>query len=654
MKKHGGLSVALAASRKAGSSGSVASHNLSTNHNFNVHFNSSGPLTAKVELPDDDAGTDDAGKSDVRKLIGKGFCHFFDRPGDAPCAGPDDNQVFRYGGKLIDHTPKVQKPLRIALMKLAYALEGPKARSGKTSYDDADEARNDDNFNIPSGYTYLLQLVAHDLVQSVSSLGVTDDGRIALNNNRAAPLRLESIYNGGPENSPLLYETNASDRTAPGSYLRLGPLDTKKAFSCPYRDLARVDLAKAIEDVNRRVADPTAPSNVATTATATATPQPRLRLPDALIGDARNDDHAILSQLTVVFHLLHNGLVRWTERVAPKAYADNEPEKVIDRFYFARMTAMLIFRNILRIDLMKRLLHPSIYKLYAGATPPKVFAFEGKMPLELTHGALRVCHVMLRQTYRFNEREFFDLDAILNEISATSSAITMPLPEFWAVAWSYFFDFDSKNQKSLNFSKRLRPRYQAETQVKTIFEDFDETTKPGLAYRDMLSAALAGLWSASAMTSKLANTPSEPELSAVFRQASQDTACQTSAIRTWLEKTCLDEHKFSDEELNALSQDPPLPFFLMFEAMRDPVSKGERLGPLGSLIVAAVIFGILNADPLTPLDKASLPDQLGYLHDNVLGATVQKLAFPELDSMPSLIRFVADLNGLANATPRFI
>jgi hypothetical protein len=370
----------------------------------------------------------------------------------------------------------------------------------------------------------------------------------------------------------------------------------------------------------------------------------------------RNDDHAILSQLTVVFHLLHNGLVKWTESVTPKAYADSEPEKVIDRYYFGRMAATLIFRNILRSDLMKRLLHPHIYELYSSKAPPKVFVFKGKIPLEFTHGALRVCHVMPRQHYRFNEREEFDLKQVLMENSASDSTITMPLPEFWAVAWSYFFDIDPDNRQKLNLSMRLRPRYQNQTQAKVIFDDFDDTTKPGLAYRDMLSATLAGLWSASAMMTKLANARSEPELANVFQRAKlSDAAYRTGAIRKWLMETCEGgDLKLDDGELDALSRDPPLPFFLMFEAMSDPDSLGLRLGPLGSVIVAAVIFGILDADPLTPDDKVTLGDQLGYLHDNVFGSKAPKLDFGNLESMPDLIRFVSKLHGLNGAKPRFI
>jgi hypothetical protein len=45
-----------------------------------------------------------------------------------------------------------------------------------------------------------------------------------------------------------------------------------------------------------------------------------------------------------------------------------------------------------------------------------------------------------------------------------------------------------------------------------------------------------------------------------------------------------------------LSNDPPLPFFVLFEAMQEP-HEGRHLGPLGSIIVAEVIFGALALAP---------------------------------------------------------
>src|SRR5262249_60398202 len=46
-------------------------------------------------------------------------------------------------------------------------------------------------------------------------------------------------------------------------------------------------------------------------------------------------------------------------------------------------------------------------------------------------------------------------------------------------------------------------------------------------------------------------------------------------------------------EIEPLSNDPPLPFFVLFEAMQQHGARGLHLGPLGSIIVAEVIFGAL-------------------------------------------------------------
>src|SRR5205823_6695135 len=55
--------------------------------------------------------------------------------------------------------------------------------------------------------------------------------------------------------------------------------------------------------------------------------------------------------------------------------------------------------------------------------------------------------------------------------------------------------------------------------------------------------------------------------------------------------------RFSREDIETLANDPPLPFFILFEAMQQPQTEGLRLGPLGSIIVSEVIFGALAGDP---------------------------------------------------------
>jgi hypothetical protein len=558
------------------------------------------------------------------QLIGSGFRNFLRKPGP--------KEVFRFKGQPIDR--KNQGELRTAIAKLSYFLE----------HQDLGDESVSENPSIPSGYGYLMQLVAHDLVASASSLGRIDSGRMALNNHRSAKLRLESIYGGGPEGSPLLYEPSptgdSTTPSAPLTRLRLGPFNTKKEFSCPFRDLARVNLTKSVADINAAV-NTSSPSD--------ALPG----LPDAIVGDQRNDDHAIISQLTVVFHLLHNGLV---EKTKGKPTHSRYTEAAFNRYFYARMAATLIFRNVIRHDVLRRFLHPDVYSLYNVDNPPFLDAFEDAVPLELTHGALRVCHSMLRTNYKFNERMDFQLSEILFE-NSVNNAPNMPLPEFWAAAWSNFFEIEGQAAPH-NMSVLLGPHYDSQLSTPQIFPPVDDVmvdgkAKSGLAYRDMLSAALAGLWSVPALVRRLSKGQS-PVAKLFNEWPLTKRADREVALRKWLSSQWPGNPgvQMTEVELDTLAEDPPLPFFLMFEALED--GKGARFGLLGSIIVAEAVFGILNKDPvvpchpLTPLDKA-----LEALGRDVFGGGWLP-AYPRLDTMSDVIAFVADMHGLQDARPKFI
>jgi hypothetical protein len=55
-------------------------------------------------------------------------------------------------------------------------------------------------------------------------------------------------------------------------------------------------------------------------------------------------------------------------------------------------------------------------------------------------------------------------------------------------------------------------------------------------------------------------------------------------------------HVLKDADIDHLASDPPIPFFVRFEAAHDQA--GKRLGILGSIVVADVIYGILQHDEL--------------------------------------------------------
>src|ERR1041385_8763834 len=62
------------------------------------------------------------------------------------------------------------------------------------------------NRDLPSGYSYFLQLIAHDLVHSSVLLSRSQDRLFGLANIRNMPLRLETVYGGGPAHCPGIYQ----------------------------------------------------------------------------------------------------------------------------------------------------------------------------------------------------------------------------------------------------------------------------------------------------------------------------------------------------------------------------------------------------------------------------------------------------------------
>jgi hypothetical protein len=491
-----------------------------------------------------------------------------------------------------------------------------------------------ENPSIPSGYTYLLQFIAHDLVHSAIPLSISGKLDSGIANARRAPLQLESLYGSGPVGLPHVYALDApnDDRR---TKLRLGRMRWKEAkgnAGCPFRDIAR-SAAENVTGIDRSISGM------------------RTALTEALIADPRNDDHAIISQLTALFATLHNGLIDIIRRRERSDPAHGRFGAAYKRFLCARDGLTSIYHHIIRNDVMRRVIHPAIYAVYSGSSPSFmdesiVSGADWKIPFEFSHGAFRFGHAMVRPEYRINELSTHDLNNTLEKTSA-NDPVNMPLDETWMVQWSRFFEI---NGSKPNYSRRIGPYLSDGLGHDEIFSSFDETGRVGLLYRDLLGSALTGMWSVDALITEIAAR--RPDLIGLSRLLS-DRAYRTSQLRDWL--MCAPSYGgLTTQDIETISNDPPLPFFILFEAMRQPLSEGLHLGPLGSIIVAEVVFGALaRARHVLGHGSGLLAAQLAEISGNHY-ATNAFADIPDIDCMAQLVEFTADIAGLQDAVPAFL
>ncbi len=150
--------------------------------------------------------------------------------------------MYRADG-LIDATGRVtdRKALYALISALAARINDESARLQNVP----------DNPGIPSGYVYLLQFVAHDMVDTAIAAAIVDgEMKPAFANIRSRALRLDTLYGASPEARPQAYAYGEMQRAHNGQVprlkLRVGsryPAEAQPpggAF-CPRRDIGRAE-----------------------------------------------------------------------------------------------------------------------------------------------------------------------------------------------------------------------------------------------------------------------------------------------------------------------------------------------------------------------------------------------------------------------------
>ncbi len=362
----------------------------------------------------------------------------------------------------------------------------------------------------------------------------------------------------------------------------------------------------------------------------------RQGLTDAMVADPRNDDHLILSQMTALFHEFHNIVL---DRIVPagQAVGGDRDGEAYRQFLEARRIVALAYRRIVVHDLLRRLLDREVFAgleaallgLSTGSLSHPLFGVAPdprRVPVEFSHAVFRFAHSMVRPDYVLNDLQARAgrrprLHDLLDRSSGRSARLT-PIAVDWLIDWKYFFETDDGTRP--NYSRRIGPDVGAGTMATsaTLFGE-DAGSRYGIFHRDLVRGAGSGLRSVESLIGKL------PAGDKVRSNLLLLPDVRRQELKEWLLATGFDIFA-SVDEADAVARNPPLYLFTLFEAARDKC--GERLGTLGSTVVAGVLLSALR--PLYPAIEGNrtVTDAAARVFDGEIPQTMPELiAFVEQD-----------------------
>jgi hypothetical protein len=412
---------------------------------------------------------------------------------------------------------------------------------------------------IPSGYTYLAQFLAHEI--TFDNHIVPPDSNFWPKGLRSPQIDLDSLYGQGPQStqSAELYDTNK-----PGE-LKIG--ETQYVSKQP--KLLKNDLPRDSTTYQ------------------------------ALIGDERNDENLGVAQIHVAFIKFHNYVVNLLRE--NKCPADS-------LLRFARTHVVRHFQWIILNDLLAKILDPEVLKkvkekkawYFTKRTRHEVF-----MPLEFSAAAYRFGHSMVRRDYEWNSFHSTDgaiggvpaqLDQLLEQ-TAFSGRIGKPgvraVPGDWVIDWRRFFDFSSSNHnlpkeyiladEKINKAGKIDRVFNLHLEAMPYFKHYGlQGDKQLITVRNLLRGFALRLPSGEQIARRLREPvlTSEELLSGPYDNV----------------KAVLSSPQFKDNT--------PLWYYIIKEA---ELNEGERLGPVGSRIVAETLVGLINRSRYSIFRNSGLP-----------------------------------------------
>ncbi len=465
--------------------------------------------------------------------------------------------------------------------------------------------------DVPPIYTYWGQFVDHDLTANTDrddDIGITDlpleprqPEKVLrkLRNLREPRLNLDSVYGNGPDHSGQPDQVPYD-----GNRLVVGALSDGGPDALPGDDLPRVDQK-------------------------------------AQIGDHRNDENLIVAQLHLAFLKFHNAVLDWfTEHPDSDVTGDGSFERArqLVEWHYQWVTVHDFLTTLADEDVVTGLLDGAItprLPLDEATSPDEVF-----MPLEFSVAAYRFGHSMVRAAYDWNENFGFPGDrapsATFEELflfTGGGSLAGFPtLPSNWPAQFERLTGAEPRPvepgpdgtpdpvppRSARRIDTRIAPPLanlanegrSAEGELEV--SDRIRRILKRLAVRNLLRGYRLAIPTGQAVARALGVTPLTRDELLTFPDRGSE---QFSPV---------------DDALidGAFLEATPLWFYVLKEA--EVLQQGQRLGPVGSRIVAETIIGQLRADPTSFLNQGWAPG---------MGVTTGADGDEQVDSITAFLRF---------------
>ena len=278
---------------------------------------------------------------------------------------------------------------------------------------------------VPIGFAFLGQFIDHDItLDATTQLGRVAGDVSEIENFRTPRLDLDSVYLGGPEASPYLYQRK---RSGHGPELLVGTTDN------PF-------------DVQR--------------------------LPDktAIIGDPRNDENIFISQMQSLFIRFHNHVVELVEecQIHKTEESTFEQAKNICRWVYQ----WIVVNEFLPAIVDEDVLAPYIEGFHNSQLPgPINWESQPFITVEFSAAAYRFGHSLIRQDYRLNNIVAGDLFAF---------PPFSPVEQYKNIDWKYLLNFGDNKHQSAKAIDTILP------EALRVLPFIPKNDVPNLAARNMI------------------------------------------------------------------------------------------------------------------------------------------------------------------------